>query len=96
MKLQNLRILAIPFAAAVCLALAGCDSGGGPDPKTEQVRMDKAVKMRALFDKAGGDYTKLDATDKADWEKMAGANPEQIWNEMKQGPSAKASGPPGQ
>ena len=80
--------LALLFAVGL---VAGCGDSGGPDPKVEKTRMNSAVGMRALFDKAGGDYEKLDATDKAAFEKFAGKDAQATWNAMRNGPGGGPS-----
>ena len=84
------------FLLALGVILLGCGPSGGPDPKVEEARVNKAVEMRKLFDKAGGDYTKLDATDKAKFDEMAGGDGQKAFNEMKNGPSMGSSTPPTQ
>jgi hypothetical protein len=78
------------------LLTVGCGESGGPDPKIEQARVDEAVEMRKLFDKVGGDYSKLDASDKAKFEKYVGkpAEAEKTWNSMKYGSAGDVSAPP--
>lgn len=95
---MNILKLFFPALAVLGMGLfvAGCGDSAGPDPKTEQVRVDKAVKMRSIFDKAAGDSTKVDAADKAEFDKLAGgtAEGEKAWNEMKTGPNRGASAGP--
>lgn len=76
--------------------LSGCGDSGGPNPKMEETRVNKAIEMRKLFDKAGGDYSKLDATDKASFDQMAGGDGQKAFDEMKNGPSSAPSTGPNQ
>jgi hypothetical protein len=48
----------------LALFAIGCGEKG-PDPKVEANRLEGAKTMRTLFDKVGGDYTKLTPEDKA-------------------------------
>ena len=73
-----LLLLVVAFFATAC--------GSGPNPKVETDRLESATKMRALFDKTGGDYQKLTAEDRAELMKMFDnneANVKQSWQFMK-------------
>lgn len=96
MKVFKISFLLIVSMTAT-VATVGCGNSGGPDPKVEQARVDQAVEMRKLFDKVGGDYAKLDAADKAKFEKYVGGSPgdaEKTWATMKYGSGADVSAPP--
>ena len=75
--------------------VAGCGESGGPDPQVERAQVNKEIEMRKLFDKSGGDYSKLDANDKVAMDKLAGgqAGAEAVFADMKKGPGS-VSGPP--
>jgi hypothetical protein len=93
MKPLNLSIACLALVG-LGFSVVGCGDSGGPDPKKEEARLNSAVEMRKLFDKAGGDYAKLDATDKASFEKLAGGagEAEKTWNTMKNGSGANLAG----
>jgi hypothetical protein len=93
LKFVGLQIVSI-LACVVATGLVGCGDSGGPDPKVESARVDKAREMRSYFDKAKGDYGQLSAEDKAQYLKLFNgdqARGESVWNQMKNGP---ASGSP--
>jgi hypothetical protein len=76
---------------ALLLLAAGCGEGGGPNPNVEAKRLAEATQRRALFDKAGGDYARLSAEDRAAFVRLHGgddAKARQVWDVMKHGPSA--------
>lgn len=92
---MKISLLFLVLIGAAGLIAAGCGDSGGPDMKVEETRVGKATEMRRLFDKSGGDYSKLDATDKATIDKLAGSSEEaqKSFSEMKTGPSV-GSAPP--
>jgi len=97
MKLLLLSVLALVSIGGI----AGCGDSGGPDPKVQTAMVDKAKTMREMFVKAGGDYDKLSAEDKAKWLKFCENDQnkaQDAWNGMKYGPGFKPAGarPPGQ
>ena len=91
----SLRRTMFPLAAcALALLAAGCGSepgSAGPDPQSEAARLDQVTKLRAFYTKAKGDYSKLSATDKAEFEKLAGggAKAQTTWQQMAGGPPAE-------
>jgi hypothetical protein len=74
---------------------AGCGNSGGPDPKVEAVRRDTLTNLRSYYDRAGGDYARLSAADKAEFVRACGGEKqaEQTWALMKNGATAR---PPNQ
>jgi len=96
--MKTLKFCALILASAtVGFWIVGCGDSGGPNPKVEEARVNTAIEMRKLFDKAGGDYTKLDATDKATFDNYAGG-PEaaqKTWSMMKNGAAGGTSTSPG-
>lgn len=71
-------------------ALIGCQTGPAPSAKVEEQRLASAVELRSYFDKAGGDYSQLSETDRAEFERLTGGPEEaqRAWNLMKFGPGA--------
>lgn len=92
--MKSLGFLSVLVAIAVLGSVSGCGSAAGPNPQTEQTRLNKVTQIRALFDKSkGGDFSSLSAEDQTEFTKLCNndkAMAETTWNGMKNGPSGPA------
>lgn len=81
--------LSVSFAIALSLLVMGCSSG---PPELDKQYMESAAKtgqdVRAMFDRAGGDYSKLTPDEKAGYVKSFSGNEkaaQEFWAKMKSG-----------
>jgi hypothetical protein len=71
-------------------AIVGCDGQPAPSAAQESKRTESAQAMRSIYDKVGGDYSKLTPEDKAAYLKNFKGNEqdgERMWTFMKSGSS---------
>lgn len=76
-------------------AVIGCDSGGGPDTKVEENRMEQAQLLRSTFDKVGGNFDKMTPEEKAEILKIYKGdenNARRAWSMLQAGGLAGPSG----
>ncbi|MCW5940934.1 MAG: hypothetical protein KIS66_01795 [Fimbriimonadaceae bacterium] len=79
------RILALAIATLAFGALVGCNSGPGkPESIATEEKVSKAVEMRQMFDKVGGDWNKLTADEQKQFTEFAGdaQKAEFVWYRM--------------
>lgn len=78
------RILAIAASLFAVGSLIGCNSAPSkPESIASDEKVNKAVEMRALFDKVGGDWNQLSADEQKQFTEFAGADKaEFVWYRM--------------
>ena len=90
MRITTARIIAISLSLGIVAAsLTGCGSSGGPDPKMETARLNKAQDMRSYFEKAHGNFDQLSSGDRVNFVQLCGgdeAKAKQTWEMMRGGP----------
>ena len=89
MKHLYLKSLLFALLAFTFLAVCGCN-GGGRDPEVQAKKVEYVKSLRAYFDKANGDYSRLSDADKAEFVKLSGSEQQAKlnWDGMKFGPGA--------
>jgi len=93
-------LLLIVLGVGLSTSIIGCSSSV-PPPVVDPVRLDKAQKERAIFDKVDGDYDKLAGPDREEFIKLTGLTADKAkawWVVMKYGlngpPPGKGAGGP--
>jgi len=93
-------LLLTALVGGILLSVGGC-TPKPPDVVIDQKRVDTAKAERDIFDKVGGDWSKLTEPDKQQYIKLTGLDPEKAknwWVVMKYGlngapPGKGAEGP---
>lgn len=88
-------VIASLLAVVVASTVAGCGPGAPPAVgQASQTQVDNAVKMRATFVKANGNYDSLSAEDKEAYIKLAGSEAagQAQWKEMSKNPASAVGG----
>lgn len=81
---KTYRVLAIAASLFAIGGLIGCNSAPAkPESIASEEKVNKAVEMRQLFDKAGGDWNKLTPDEQKQFTEFAGADKaEFVWYRM--------------